>query len=82
MHVQTKSTIPDHCQCFGLSDVESDFVEKCDHEHTDSCRQCVAAMNILDEIVLNVEKNEWENKDAITFVVSVCNILEMSLYGI
>ena len=71
VHVQSESTVADHCRSYGLSSSEIHFMEKCSQDHTDSCKQCMAITEVLEKIPLRVEGNTWNNKDAIMFKVCI-----------
>ena len=42
LHIQSESTIPDHCRAFSLNDLcEKEWQQSCDHDHRDRCQGCL-----------------------------------------
>ena len=52
VHVTKLSTMADHCATFALSDkYTKDFRQMRDHEHNDTCDECLSFRVTFDEII-------------------------------
>jgi hypothetical protein len=51
VHITKSSTVGDHCATFALSDKsDKDFQQMCDHEHNDTCDECINLRATFEEI--------------------------------
>ena len=51
VHIDSHSTVADHCSVYALSDPsEISFRQQCDHQHDELCDQCQALEAVLEDI--------------------------------
>ena len=63
VHVTRSSNIADHCCIYALSDPKkSDFAQDCDHEHDESCVECLNLTSTLNEIERFIEETEIDKE--------------------
>ena len=54
------ATCPDHCRSFTLSNKQdTDFQERCTHEHSETCDDCWNLRNVLDEVKNQISGSSW-----------------------
>jgi hypothetical protein len=59
VHVTRSSSIADHCCVYALSDPKGRvFSQDCDHEHDESCIECLNLTSTLNEIECLIEQTE------------------------
>lgn len=66
------STVADHCRAYALSSPDdSDFQEKCDHDHDDVCDRCNQLSSVMNDIEKAVEEAECTSatRKELSFVV-------------
>ncbi|CAB4028800.1 Retrovirus-related Pol poly, partial [Paramuricea clavata] len=55
-----ESTCPDHCRKFALSDEnDSDYQEKCSHQHSEMCKDCCNLVDVLHDIECKIQSSVW-----------------------
>ncbi|XP_076090309.1 uncharacterized protein LOC143062528 [Mytilus galloprovincialis] len=70
LHVNTSSSIADHCCSYALSEEKGPFCQKCDnHSHTDECQQCSFVDETLSFISKSAIERHWDNPEAVLFKV-------------
>ena len=53
-----ESACPDHCRKFSLSDEnDSDYQEKCSHQHSEVCKDCHSLVDVLRKIGLEIQSS-------------------------
>ena len=63
VHVTRSSSIADHCCSYALSDsTKKCFVADCDHEHNETCLECVNMTSTLDEVEYALKNLEIQNE--------------------
>ena len=63
VHVTRSSKVADHCCMYALSDSKNrDFAEDCDHEHDESCAECLNLTGTLNEIERLLEETEKDEE--------------------
>ena len=63
VHVTKSSTVIDHCATFALSDKYSKgFRQMCDHEHNDTCDECLSLRVTFDEIIHAVNSSNYDKQ--------------------
>ncbi|CAF1490257.1 unnamed protein product, partial [Rotaria sordida] len=63
VHVTRASNIADHCCAYALSDPKGrSFAQDCDHEHDESCIECLNLTSTLNEIERFIEETETDEE--------------------
>lgn len=64
MHLEKEARIPDHCVVFSLSDAsDPSYQQKCQHNHDDSCEQCEALKETLQDIENRINGCHFSSND-------------------
>ena len=60
LHITSESRCGDHCRMYALSDSETEFQEKCLHEHDVTCDRCEELESTLTaiEVAVSSEKGQ------------------------
>lgn len=72
MHASVRSSVPDHCRAYALSDPgDQDYLLDCDHDHEDRCDRCSQLASVVAEIKETLEASNCSNdtKDELNFVI-------------
>lgn len=67
-----RSSVPDHCRAYALSDPgDQDYLLDCDHDHEDRCDRCSQLASVVAEIKETLEASNCSNdtKDELNFVI-------------
>ena len=63
VHISRSSKVADHCCVHALSDHKKrDFQQSCDHEHNESCAECLILSNTLGEIEQVLKETEKDEE--------------------
>jgi hypothetical protein len=55
-----ESPCPDHCRKFALSEEnDSDYQEKCSHQHYEICKDCYKLIHVLHDIECKIQSSLW-----------------------
>lgn len=64
VHIDSKSTVADHCSVYALSDPnEAVFKQDCHHQHEEQCDQCQSINVVLKDIGQAVQDTTFRSKE-------------------
>src|SRR4051794_16680684 len=69
LHVEISSEVADHYSNFALSDASNSFWQnKCDHDHSSHCKDCLLLSNTLNELRSIIEGSALNDKTRVRYL--------------